>query len=237
MSKRGSERRNEDAIDLAPRAIPKQRRAQQTRERILSTAATLLDEVGVDGFSTKLLAERARVLIRTVYRYFPNKQAIIVELARRMAEREAEHLGFFEAVADAGVAWRTALRETVDAFVAHALCEPGLLPVRRAMRTSPELRAVDDRSSQVAAVLLADALERRGVDLEKRTLTLVSRCVIDTATALLDRAGLDAGDEAIEYVEELKRILERYLAPYLEPAMEGRDQASCGRAEGPETEG
>ena len=66
------------------RVSPRQARARETVARILDTAAVLLDEVGVDDFNTNLLAERAGVRVRTVYRYFPNKSAVILALAERV---------------------------------------------------------------------------------------------------------------------------------------------------------
>ena len=43
-------------------------RAQETVDQILDNAAILLDEVGVDAFNANLLAERAEVAVRSVYR-------------------------------------------------------------------------------------------------------------------------------------------------------------------------
>ncbi|MCA9645888.1 MAG: helix-turn-helix transcriptional regulator, partial [Myxococcales bacterium] len=74
------------------RVKPVQARAIQTVEHILRTAADLLAEVGVDQFNTNLLAERADVRVRTVYRYFLDKHAVILCLAERMYQRADESL-------------------------------------------------------------------------------------------------------------------------------------------------
>jgi hypothetical protein len=57
---------------LAPRARPQQARSQATVERLLQVSAELLEEVGVNGFNTNLLAQRAGVAVRAIYRYFPS---------------------------------------------------------------------------------------------------------------------------------------------------------------------
>ena len=44
---------------LEPRSLPVQERSRETVNQILETAAELVDEVGVVGFTTNLLAERA----------------------------------------------------------------------------------------------------------------------------------------------------------------------------------
>ncbi len=46
---------------LEPRSHPVQERSRKTVNRILETAAELVDEVGVVGFTTNLLAEQADI--------------------------------------------------------------------------------------------------------------------------------------------------------------------------------
>src|SRR5271156_2291534 len=67
---------------LAPRAMPRQRRAIERRRAILDAALALLEEHGVESISTSLIAERAGVPVASVYGYFPNKMAVIAELMR-----------------------------------------------------------------------------------------------------------------------------------------------------------
>ena len=64
--------------DLAQRLAPRQARSRATIEHVLEVSAELLEEVGLDGFNTNLLAQRAGVGTRAIYRYFPNKFAIIL---------------------------------------------------------------------------------------------------------------------------------------------------------------
>ncbi len=65
------------------RKIPTQRRSHATIEVVLEAAAQLLESAGEAGFNTNALAERAGVSVGTLYRYFPNKQAILAALGRR----------------------------------------------------------------------------------------------------------------------------------------------------------
>jgi len=71
------------------RASPTQQRAQETRERIIETAAQLFSERGLAETSTNRIAEAAHLSIGTLYRYFADKQQIVDELrSRLMAELE-----------------------------------------------------------------------------------------------------------------------------------------------------
>ena len=127
---------------LAPRRAPVQERAQKTVALLLDTAAVLLEEVGVEGFNTNALAARADVRVRTVYRYFPNKLAVMIALAERLAEQWDGWFDGFRALADPTADWRALWSQYIDAFVGGIRTIPGGLAIRRAMRALPELHAV-----------------------------------------------------------------------------------------------
>jgi AcrR family transcriptional regulator len=65
------------------RRKPRQERARETVEAIVEAAAQVFDRHGYAAGTTNRIAERAGVSIGTLYQYFPNKDAIVVELARR----------------------------------------------------------------------------------------------------------------------------------------------------------
>ena len=65
-------------------------RAKRTYESILDAAAQLLMEVGVERISTNLTAERAGVTVPALYRYFPNKYAVLYALGAKLMDRQNE---------------------------------------------------------------------------------------------------------------------------------------------------
>ena len=175
------------APDLAPRCMPRQARARRTVEHILATAAELLAEVGIDGFNTNLLAERADVRVRTIYRYFPNKLAVVHELARRLAE--AWDTWFDDrALADPsrpiGEVWSGYVR----AFVEGVQHQPGGLAIRAALHSQPELREIEIADTHRLARRLAKALCARAPHLSRDRAFLASTLLLETAIAALDRA-------------------------------------------------
>ncbi len=202
--------------DVAPRTRPTQERARQTLELILDTAVELLEEGGADWLTTKRLAERAGIRVRSVYRYFPNKLAVICAVAERMAERQREAFVAGLAASDADVPWRLALRRTFEAYDAAVGDEPGLLPVRRAVQVSPALRAVDDRLNAELAEDWAGDLKLRGMRGGPARRRLVARTAIEIATALLDRSDLDPEVKRSAQRRELFLAIEGYLAVYLD---------------------
>jgi AcrR family transcriptional regulator len=64
--------------------------ARRNRERIVEAASAVLAECGVDA-QIDDIARRAGVGVGTVYRHFPTKEALLVELVRRKFRVFAEH--------------------------------------------------------------------------------------------------------------------------------------------------
>ena len=202
--------------DIAPRARPTQERAHRTLELILDTAVELLEEGGADRLTTKRLAERAGIRVRSVYRYFPNKLAVICAVAERIAERQREAFVAGLALSDADVPWRLALRRAFAAYAAAVGDAPGLLAVRRAVEISPALRTIDDHLNAALAEVWAEDLQLRGMRGGPARRRLVARTVLEIATALLDRSDLDPEVKRSAQRRELFRAIDGYLAGYLD---------------------
>ncbi len=67
------------------RSSLRETQAQQTRELILDAIVDLLDNRHADEISTRQLAEQAGVSLRTVYRHFPDREALLNGVADRLA--------------------------------------------------------------------------------------------------------------------------------------------------------
>ncbi len=75
-------------VELLEKNKPRQERAKRTYESILSAAAELLVEVGVERISTNLVAERAGITVPALYRYFPNKYAVLHALGAGLMDAQ-----------------------------------------------------------------------------------------------------------------------------------------------------
>jgi AcrR family transcriptional regulator len=69
------------------RKTPKQARSRNTVEVILEAATRILEEGGLAAFNTNAVAERAGIGVASLYDYFPGKNAILIEFARREISR------------------------------------------------------------------------------------------------------------------------------------------------------
>ena len=168
------------------RRAPSQARSKKTFEHILATAAELLDEVGWDGLTTNLVAKRAGVGLQSLYRYFPDKLSIVATIADRVIAKWNLWLDEYDANAPAEIAPGAFWVEGMRDFMSRLKNEPGGVALRRAMKSSPVLRAMDIEDTKRIAARMAQVGLRRGhcrsaEDAEARFLMLT-----ETAAALID---------------------------------------------------
>lgn len=71
------------AVASEPAPIQPTEAATEVRERLLDAAAYCYDKLGIRATNMADIAERAQVARRTLYRYFPNRQAILDAVVRR----------------------------------------------------------------------------------------------------------------------------------------------------------
>ena len=97
------------------RLAPRQRRAHATLDHVCEAAAQLLETAGPRGFTTNHVAARAGYSIGTLYRWFPDKHALLRLLARREAERQEARVAAALAAAPAEVSLEALARIIVRA--------------------------------------------------------------------------------------------------------------------------
>jgi AcrR family transcriptional regulator len=204
------------AVTLRSRHQPSQQRAKESVEAILTTTAALLDEVGVDGFNTNLLAERAGVRVRTVYRYFPNKYAVIIALTEALSVQWDEWMGTcYEQLADPDMDWRHALRAARVGWLRNAQQVPGSLSVLQAMNATPELKDLHFKIFEAMSLKVAAALRTRGLRLSAAKRLSIGRTVVNAMNTGMDVHLRLPAKEAREFIAELGLSQEAYLSQYL----------------------
>jgi len=113
------------------RKYPKQARAFDTREVIFEAAARLLEERDLSALTTNAIAARAGISIGTLYDHFPNKEAILVSMARRQLERDEEAV--LEAISREPTPGVSRARQAVRTLIALHLARP---KVRRSIMSA-----------------------------------------------------------------------------------------------------
>ena len=201
---------------LTPRRKPSQERSRDRVERILDATAALLIDTAADKITTAAIADTAGVPIGSVYQYFPNKLAILAELARRvMEEVDAKTASLI--AADFGVLpWDQAIDRAIDATMEGYAEQPGYLQLLLSIRPTPEFRAITDESNQRVAAMLAFHPALQSLIPSDR-IELVTRAAIQAANSLQDWALSE--DDALHknrIISEMKTLLKGYLAVYMD---------------------
>jgi AcrR family transcriptional regulator len=191
------------------------RKGKGTVDRIIDATADVLEARGYEALTTNHIAEAAGVNIATLYKYFANKQAILVALNERMSGRWTEALTHLVDQNREGMPWRETVCKTIDVAAERRKTAAGAAAIRIAMKFCPELQFYDRAESVESGALVADMLiARAGVDAV--TAARVGRVAIEVGMAVLD---LLLHEEAVDngaWVDEAKAVVCNYLAPYFE---------------------
>ncbi len=107
--------------------VPKQDRSRRTRARILEAAAAVFEDAGYDKATTAEIARRGGVPVGSIYSYFADKRAILIEILEH-------NLTQVEMVIVAGLApelWvegdvRTKVRALVETAIKSRRLQPGM---------------------------------------------------------------------------------------------------------------
>lgn len=196
---------------LRPRKQPRQIRAELTRQRILTAAAHVFTEHGYAAGTTNRIAERARISIGSLYQYFPNKDAILVELLTRHLDDGMRNL-----LARLPEQWPDSVEETIRHFVRAAveshLDDPKLLRImiEEAPR-SQELRDKVARQEKIHVGHALDLIEQHPA-IRVDDAPTAARLVVSTIELVVHQ--LIAASDPIDipaFENELVAMLTRYL--------------------------
>ena len=212
------------------RRRPRQERSRQLFEAIVASTRALIAKRGLAPITMTDIAAEAGVSVTAVYRYFPNKQAVVRELALRIFETDA-------AIAEAfGAGDRDAPPEVLIARDMETYCRFHLedavrLQIRAAIQADAELSELDLIDSRSHAAIVADRLELAGVVeprevLERRALLLVE--MVGSVIRLAHRVEPDEADDIVaEFVRTASCLLlgsDAATAPTTTVASTSRDR-------------
>jgi AcrR family transcriptional regulator len=195
------------------RTEPTQRRSTQRLDALLDAAAEIVDETGFERLTTQMVAERAGASIGTVYRYFPDRVAVLHALRersiRRFRERCADDLERSELSN-----WWDVVDVALDALTALYRDEPGFTVVHAGRRETADGDVEPEFAHRMARLIEAE-FDLSGDEVDAAELRFRLGVAIELGDALISRAFErdPAGDE--RYLAEAKRLVHDYLAEHL----------------------
>ncbi|MGW1681747.1 TetR/AcrR family transcriptional regulator [Saccharopolyspora sp. NPDC002376] len=197
--------------EVAPlRRKPVQQRSAQRVEKMLAACAELIDEVGYDGLTTTLIAERAGVAVGSLYQFFPDKRAVVQELTLRNLDRFVRTVSArFDQLELAH--WWDAVDAIFDIYLTMHREAPAFS--RLHFGDVVDLHLLDpgkDNNAVIAEKLIGLIAEE--FDLDPQELLLPLTVAVEAADAVLRMAFRrdPAGDPTL--VSEAKEMLRGYLS-------------------------
>lgn len=199
---------------VSQRRKPTQARARATMDMIFEATARIIERDGIAALNTNRIAERAGISIGSLYEYFPNKDAILIAMARqRLAEDERlvrQALAGPDADQNVSLA-----RRAIHALVALHEHRPKVRRAIMAVHLAHGFGSEHARPVQEIAELIVQRNTRLLGDktaavLDHASLFVITRAVIGVIRAAFEERSLLPGTTSLE--DELVRLVEAYLA-------------------------
>jgi AcrR family transcriptional regulator len=162
-----------------------------------------------------MVAERAGASIGTVYRYFPDRIAVVEALAVRCVQRLVDRVSTVvekRALGD----WHESVDVVVDVLVDMYRSEPGFRAIRFGDSDTADRALATESRRPLADQLVACMVDRFGVE-RTADLEFAVEVATETGSALIARAFFSdpAGDE--RFVGECRTLVTTYLERALAP--------------------
>lgn len=203
---------------LKPRKQPRQERSSKVVDRILDAALILTREQGTKTPTTLAIAQRAGLSVGSVYQYFPNKEAILLDLARRW-------LGAFPEVIARRIdaprpANRGEFQQEVDKLFADTsrlyLDNANLMPVIEAITGNPDLRPIQNEYDEQIIALYAAWLQHVNPALQDQVASRLGVVMMEVGH-VCRLVGLKRDRKAFDLIQDdVKTMWLALVDPYLD---------------------
>jgi AcrR family transcriptional regulator len=192
---------------------PVQARSAARLEALLDAAASVVEELGYERLTTAMVAERAGASIGTVYRYFPDRIAVLQALAARNLDRVLGQIrvAFTDHHHDT---WLSAMSAAFDVFVSAFRTEPGFRSLRVGdvidLRPAATPTTYNSKIAEEMLRILAESFEIE----ETPEAQFAFETAIEVTDALVARAFARdvAGDPA--FLDQARTIVRSILEGY-----------------------
>jgi len=191
------------------------------------TAQTLAD-VGIERLSTNLVCERAGLTPPALYRYFPNKYALLSELGQRLMQRQNELIPRW-ITPEVLTGSQDALERAIQGLLldTHRVTHETIAGVwiTRALRAVPALQRVRLESHELVTQAQAELLSAAFPDVDPEALRLVGRVAVEMVYAAVELLFDDPPLDAQAVAQIVSAMVASYLGrirPAAAPAKAGK---------------
>lgn len=198
-----------------PTAKPRRRQARGERRiaQLLDAAASVFCTSGYTAASTNAIAREAGVSPGTLYQFFPNKEAIAVELGGRLLERWRESHGAALTAANLDLPLDQLLDAVLDPLFAFNHENPAFAVLVHGPDVPGQITQEFDALHAVLLTRIEEIVASFLPDAPPAELSLIATMIFAIFKAGLDLVLTHEGEERQAYIDEIKKVLFRYLAP------------------------
>ena len=211
--------------ELSAKKVPVQARALETVEAILRVAGDILDEAGFEQLNTNLVAKRAGISVPALYRYYPNKYAILNALGERIMQLQDKAVlawlaeGGLDAI---GTEARIASVQTILARILEITrAFPGNIAITRALRAVPAMRDARLVARDRLSVELGRGLGSLFPALPAFVLNHATKLCLELIQASMDMVLEEAGLDEQRMLRETARAFVAYFESLAQAAQAG----------------
>jgi AcrR family transcriptional regulator len=203
-------------LETRLRNVPSQQRSRVRLRRVLDAADEVLAQEGPAAFTTTRIAQAAGVPVGSVYRYFPDKQAIVEALALSYWS-DFEDLIAGVAETDERDPLADPCAAVIDALAAAFRASPGFLALWYGGLLTEQVRSATRPTRTAVARSVARFLGVRWPSAPPEQLANVARMIVLAGDGLMREAfRVDPhGDQ--ELLDETKLMLDAYVSARLGP--------------------
>jgi len=215
---------------LAARREPAQSRSRETVARLRSAAAQIIETEGLPRLNCNRIAVVAGVSVGTLYKFFPNKQAILASVVAEWNEERERSLKDISRLDPSAT-----LSEQIEGWFRYYVETPAshVLTTSRALQFYPELGSVDEAYKARSVDLIVQGLRRDGCKLSPGELQRVAASIHDLGSYLLSRIIELKGAARTAQMDWSLRIMRAAIADAVaqkRPASRAAEKAAAARA-------
>lgn len=195
---------------------PRRRQARGERRivQLLEAAARVFATTGYTAASTNAIAREAGVSPGTLYQFFPNKEAIAIELGSRlMHEMRQSYDEVLTPITPDTTPLEEVIAGTVDRFIEFNCRHPAFFVLMHGPDIPGRIAEEHDALHTTLVARVETILAPFTPDAPPAAVTRTAQMCVGIYKAGLELILAHEGDEREAYVQELKDALVRYLEP------------------------
>lgn len=198
------------------RELPLQERSRQRVEMVVEATKIVLVEKGYSDLTLAAVCDQADIKQTSIYRYWPNKQALLATMAQQFEEDYAVlSAALTEKVTEGH--WHDLFKDNIDMLETYLDDNPWFTEAQNAIKTEKALMSRYRNMLSYFTVQYNHILRRAGLNAPAEHEAAIARMVVSVLDMFLMELGRN-NDNKLQ-IAEMKRETLNIIIRYLEPFM------------------